>query len=127
MRSATIGLGGNGPAAPGPFAFEITFDGKVPCPGDLDGSGTVDAADLSTLLGAWGTPAGDTNGDGTTDASDLSTLLGAWGPCDNCDADLDGSGTVDLPALEGDPIMPEGPALNRSAPSAVLASGTSTT
>ncbi|MFM7261197.1 MAG: hypothetical protein ACKO3W_11390 [bacterium] len=76
-----IGLGGNGPAAPGPFAFEITFEGKLSCPGDLDGSGTVDAADLSALLGAWGTPAGDTNGDGTTDASDLSTLLGAWGPC----------------------------------------------
>ncbi len=47
-------------------------------PGDLDGDGDVDAADLAFLLSAWGGTAGDINGDGTTDAADLSTLLGAW-------------------------------------------------
>ncbi len=52
-----------------------------PCVGDLDGSASVDAADLAILLGGWGGTAGDVNGDGVTDASDLGLLLGAWGPC----------------------------------------------
>ncbi len=47
-------------------------------PADLDGNGSVNAADLAILLGGWGTAAGDVNGDGTTDASDLAELLGAW-------------------------------------------------
>ena len=53
------------------------------CPADLNQSGAVDASDLATLLGAWGTSGGDINGDGTTDASDLASLLGAWGACPN--------------------------------------------
>ena len=53
----------------------------VACPGDLDGNGTRDAADLAALLGAWGTPSADLDGDGDTDAADLSILLGGWGPC----------------------------------------------
>ncbi|MBL9148861.1 MAG: hypothetical protein JNM94_09235 [Phycisphaerae bacterium] len=48
-------------------------------PADLDGNGTVDAADLGLLLGGWGTSAGDIDGGGTTDATDLALLLGAWG------------------------------------------------
>lgn len=53
------------------------------CEGDVDGSGTVDGADLGALLGNWGL-AGDTdlNGDGTTDGADLGALLGNWGNCD---------------------------------------------
>lgn len=48
--------------------------------GDLNGSGTVDAADLAILLGAWGsTGAGDLDGDGGVGASDLAILLGQWG------------------------------------------------
>jgi hypothetical protein len=55
----------------------------APCVGDLNSSGVVDAADLSILLGAWGTNGlGNLNGDSTVDAADLSILLGAWGPCD---------------------------------------------
>jgi hypothetical protein len=75
-----IGLGGNGPAAPGPFAFEISV---VPtaCQGDLNQDGTVGAADLAAILNAWGTAGADLNGDGTTDAADLASVLGAWGPC----------------------------------------------
>jgi len=56
---------------------------------DFDGSGTVDGADLGTLLGYWGTcppPAapgdccpGDLNNDGRIDGSDLGSLLGQWG------------------------------------------------
>jgi hypothetical protein len=55
----------------------------LPCPADLNGSGAVDAADLSILLGAWGSAGGpsDLNGDGAVNAADLSVLLGAWGTC----------------------------------------------
>jgi hypothetical protein len=48
-------------------------------PGDLNGDGAVNAADLSALLGNWGgSGTGDINGDGTADAADLSLLLAAW-------------------------------------------------
>jgi hypothetical protein len=47
-------------------------------PGDLNGDGHVNASDLSTLLGAWGTAGGDVNGDGATDAADMAALLNAW-------------------------------------------------
>jgi len=51
------------------------------CPADLDGDGSVTAADLSSLLGSWGTPGGDIDGDGSTGAADLALLLGSWGLC----------------------------------------------
>jgi hypothetical protein len=54
----------------------------IVCPADLDGDGSVGAADLTILLGAWGTSgAADLDGNGTVGASDLTILLGAWGPC----------------------------------------------
>ena len=47
--------------------------------GDLNDDGTVDAADLAILLGAWGTSGpGDLDGSGGVDAADLALLLGAW-------------------------------------------------
>jgi formylglycine-generating enzyme len=46
--------------------------------GDLNGSGTVDGADLGILLSAWGQSAADLNRDGTTDGADLGILLVAW-------------------------------------------------
>ncbi len=56
---------------------------EVPCIGDLDASGTVDASDLAVVLGAWGGTVGaaDLNHDGRIDAADLAVLLGSWGPC----------------------------------------------
>jgi len=51
---------------------------RAPTPGDLDQDGSVNGADLTLLLGCWGTPCGDVNGDGSTDGSDLSVLLGNW-------------------------------------------------
>lgn len=47
---------------------------------DLDGNGSVSAADLAILLGAWGTDncLADLNFNGSVDASDLALLLGAW-------------------------------------------------
>jgi glucose/arabinose dehydrogenase len=59
-----------------PATGEVSCD--VPVLGDFDNNDLVDAADLSILLGAWGTAGGDLNADGTTDAADLSILLGAW-------------------------------------------------
>jgi hypothetical protein len=48
-------------------------------PGDLDGNGVVNGADLGILLGAWN-QAGptDLSGDGTTNGADLGILLGNW-------------------------------------------------
>ncbi len=58
-------------------------DECVPCPADLNGSGTVTGADLGLLLGMWGQSgvSGDINGDGEVNGADLGLLLGAWGPC----------------------------------------------
>ncbi len=53
-------------------------------PGDLDGDGTVNAADLAILLGVWGAcaPGGacpaDLNEDGLVDAIDLTYLFNSW-------------------------------------------------
>jgi len=81
-------------------ADTIVYDGTVPgldvtgtltpativqvpaCPGDLNGSGTVDSSDLALMLNAWGQPGStDLNGSGVTDAGDLAIILGAWGSC----------------------------------------------
>ncbi len=56
----------------------------APCEEDLNGDGTVGAADLLSLLVQWGTDPGgppDFDGDGTVGTSDLLQLLAAWGPC----------------------------------------------
>lgn len=52
-----------------------------PCPGDLNGNGTVDSADLTALLAAWGTGGSDLDGDGLVGPTDLAILLGQWGTC----------------------------------------------
>ncbi len=58
------------------------------CPGDLDGTGNVDLADLQLLLGNYGQTGvtyedGDFDGDGDVDLSDLQELLGYYGTlCD---------------------------------------------
>jgi hypothetical protein len=60
-----------------------TPTGPTCCSGDLDGSGTVDAADIGSLLtlfGAAGGP-GDLDGSGSVDAADIGTLLTQFGPC----------------------------------------------
>lgn len=61
---------------------------------DQDGNGTIDAC---------GCPA-DLDGDGSVSAADLAQLLGNWGPCEDCPADLDGDdevGAFDLASLLG--------------------------
>lgn len=54
------------------------------CVGDFDCTGLIDGADLTALLGNWGTagPDGDMDGDGLVDGVDLAELLGRWGLCD---------------------------------------------
>ena len=63
-----------------PLTLTITPDSE-PCPGDFDGNGVVDGADLAALLGAWNTAGGDLDGSGNTDGADLSIVLGNWGDC----------------------------------------------
>jgi hypothetical protein len=54
----------------------------TPCPGDLDGDGTVNGSDLGILLGQWGAAgSADLTIDGVVDGADLGVLLGGWGPC----------------------------------------------
>ena len=50
----------------------------LPLPGDLNGDGAVNGADLGLVLGSWGGTGGDLNGDGTTDGADLGIVLGGW-------------------------------------------------
>jgi hypothetical protein len=51
----------------------------APIPGDLNGDGVVDGADLGILLGQWdGAGTADLNSDGTVDGADLGILLANW-------------------------------------------------
>ena len=55
-----------------------------PCPGDLDGSGSVDAGDIGTLLLLFGAGAGspgDLDASGSVDAGDIGSLLLMFGAC----------------------------------------------
>ena len=69
----------------GPFSANqiLTFTpGPTSLPGDLNGDGCVDQADLGILLAAYQHNAdGDIDGDGDTDQSDLGILLGAFPNC----------------------------------------------
>jgi len=58
-------------------------------PGDLDGNGVVNGADLALLLNAWGPvprdrpfdprqPDADLDGNGEVGAPDIAMLLGSW-------------------------------------------------
>ncbi len=70
-----------------PVVVDFLMPGGGGLPGDVDGDGDVDQADLGALLGAYGSQTGDPNwnpdadfdGDGDVDQADLGTLLGAYG------------------------------------------------
>ena len=58
------------------------------CPGDFNGSGQVDGADLTILLSSWGlleegeqSPA-DIDGNGDVNGADLTLILSNWGVCE---------------------------------------------
>jgi len=82
--SATGWLAVNLSYAGGSALVRVRLDGdEVPCPGDTDGNGTVDGADLATVLAGWGSsdPVADLDGNGIVDGADLAALLAAWGDC----------------------------------------------
>lgn len=74
---------------PDTYGSNVMFMVRVgrSCIGDLDGSGSVDGHDITSMLAAWGRVAknaiqpADLDGNGTVDAADLSTLLSNWGGC----------------------------------------------
>ena len=67
------------------FAVIVEYGTDEPnkCLADINGDLIVDGADLTTLLGLWGTsnPVGDLDGNGQVDGADLTILLGLWGAC----------------------------------------------
>ena len=53
------------------------------CPGDIDGNGRIDAADLGLLIAYWNSsnPDADLNDDGIVNAADLGLMVAVWGDC----------------------------------------------
>ncbi|MEE8156111.1 MAG: FG-GAP repeat protein [Phycisphaerales bacterium] len=81
-ETAIVGAIGDDDFSGSAYLFDAAAPGK--CPWDLDGSGSVGAADLLDLLFNWGPCKGcpaDFDGSGSVAASDLLTLLANWGPC----------------------------------------------
>lgn len=75
----------NGSGGPGVGGVAVAKRIATAIPGDVNGDGVVDGADLGLLLAAWGAcpapPQGcpeDLNGDGVVDGADLGLLLAAW-------------------------------------------------
>lgn len=82
FRAEDLGSGSVIEAAVDDVRIEVT-ECEDQVPGDLNGDGVVDGADLSELLSRWGVcPApcsADLDGNGVVDGADLSTLLSRWG------------------------------------------------
>jgi glucose/arabinose dehydrogenase len=57
---------------------------RANCLADLNRDGLVNGADLSNLLGMWGSadPVADIDGSGQVDGQDLAILLSDWGDCE---------------------------------------------
>ena len=79
--------GGHNPPFDGAFAREtarwLLERSATVIPGDLNGDGRVDSADLGLLLAAWGSCTGceaDLDGDGTVGGSDLGQITANWNP-----------------------------------------------
>ena len=55
----------------------------TPCAADVNSDGTVDVADLLSVIAAWGQSGvpEDIDGDGTVAVGDVLELIAAWGPC----------------------------------------------
>ena len=75
------------PGMPDGVGYAMTANLVDPCPGDLNGDGSVDGADLPILLAAWGAcpeigPCiADLDGDGIVGSRDLAIMLVGWGSC----------------------------------------------
>ncbi|MHC5113007.1 MAG: FG-GAP-like repeat-containing protein [Planctomycetota bacterium] len=68
--------------------------------GDADfATANKDSNNLSVFINQTCTPAGtpgDVNGDGLANFADILQIIGAWGPCTGCPEDLSGNGQVDF-------------------------------
>lgn len=69
---------------PAPVVDLGAFEFVPPCPGDLNGDGAVNTADLALMLGVFGTAAtpgqpADIDGSGFIDTADLALFLGVFG------------------------------------------------
>jgi len=98
--------------------------GACRCAGDIVADGTVNGADLGTLLAYWGprtsgsfSIASDINGDARIDGSDLGALLANWGTCTPAGPTVPGWATL-IEAFP-DPAVVTDPALRM----AIAASG----
>ncbi|MBX3352759.1 MAG: hypothetical protein KF684_07475 [Phycisphaeraceae bacterium] len=64
-------------------SFVISLNATTPCPGDTNGDGVVNFADLNTVLGSFGLAGdaipGDVNDDGVVNFSDLNIVLANFG------------------------------------------------
>jgi hypothetical protein len=60
--------------------FHFDAQRVMALPGDFNGDGAVDGADLATLLANWGVPfsIADLNFDGVVNGADLAALLANW-------------------------------------------------
>lgn len=80
----TFDIGGTGAlnAYSGTFSNDTRWEVDLSefAPGDLDGNGIIDGADLGLLLAAWGTGdvAADLDDSGVVDGADLGALLALW-------------------------------------------------
>ena len=65
------------------YRFQLEEPGTTICQADFNDDGLIDGADLTTLLGDWGSKDSDADltGDNLVDGADLAELLGYWGPC----------------------------------------------
>jgi hypothetical protein len=74
LKAASAGL-----ILHGPTDYETTEAPGIP--GDINGDGVVDTADLGILIGVFGTntPGADINGDMIVDTADLGILIGNFG------------------------------------------------
>ena len=78
------GAGVEGYSYLGPNATLLVEYEDEPCPGDTDGSGTVDVTDLLAVISGWGPCIvcdADIDESGAVDVGDLLAVLDSWGAC----------------------------------------------
>jgi hypothetical protein len=88
----------------GPMSLDATVTTILPLPGDANLDGTVDGADLNTVLSNYNQTGtvwaqGDFNADGTVDGADLNTVLSNYNMHNSLTAAVPEPGTLGMLAL----------------------------